>query len=93
MSSFGKRRKLVDRIVVTHRPVAFATNGTQVVNVSRTTFTFGDVVTHLETKGRDDILAPRHQAFVLEVDITAIKEPYLFTERTWNLLLHKEGWF
>jgi hypothetical protein len=92
VSPFGKRRKLVDRVVVTHRPVAFAANGTQVVNIGRTTFTFWDVVTHLETKGCDDILAPRHQALVLEVDVAAIKEPYLFTERTWYLLLHKEGW-
>jgi hypothetical protein len=49
-------------------------------------------MSHLETKWCHGVLAPRHETFVFEMYVTAIKNPYLLTERTWNRLLHKEGW-
>lgn len=63
--------------MITHRPVALGTNWTEVVNVERATLAFRHVVPDFEHKWRHDILAPRHMAFMFEVLITTIKNPYL----------------
>lgn len=63
--------------MITHRPVAFATNWTEVINVKRATFAFRYVVPDFEHKWRHDVLAPCHMAFMFEVLIAAIKNPYL----------------
>jgi hypothetical protein len=63
--------------VVTHRPVALGTNWTEVVNVERTTLAFRQIVAHLKEKWRYDVFAPCHMAFMFEVLVAAIKNPYL----------------
>ena len=76
---FGQLWKLVDRVVITHRPVALATNWTEVINVERATFAFRHVVSYFKRKWRHDVLTPCHVTFMFEVLISAIKNPYLFT--------------
>ncbi len=74
--------------MITHRPVAFPTNGTEVVNVERTSFTFRGVVSHLKHEWRHYVFAPCHETLVLKVLVAAIKKPNLFAQRTWYRLFH-----
>jgi hypothetical protein len=62
----GQSRKLIDRIIIAHGPVALSTYRAEVIDVGRTTLAFRDVVADLELKGRHDIFTPRHEALVLK---------------------------
>ena len=74
--------------MITHRPVAFPTNGTKIVNIERTAFALWCVVSHLKHEWRHDVFAPCHETLVLKVLVATIKKPNLFAQRTWYRLLH-----
>jgi len=79
LSGRGQSREFIDRVFVAHRPVAFAADGAEVINVGRTTLAFRNVMANLELKGRHDVFAPRHEALVLKEAIAAPHEPHLLS--------------
>ena len=64
--------------MIAHRPVAFCTYWTKVINVERTTLTFRQIMTYFKHKGCHDIFTPCHETFMFEIFFTTIKNPYLF---------------
>ena len=70
---------MVYGVLVSHGPVALAANRAQVIDICGTTFTFGNIVSHLEIKGGDYVLAPTDEAFMFEKSVTTIQEPYLLS--------------
>jgi len=84
----GQSGKLVDRILIAHRPIALSADRPEVVDVCRTTLAFRDVVADLKLKGRHDVFAPRHEALVLKEAVAAPQQPYLLSQRTWYFSLH-----
>jgi hypothetical protein len=62
-----KRRELIYRVLVAHRPVALGTNGTKVVELGRATFAFGQIVAHLKIENRYDIFTPSNVTFMTKL--------------------------
>jgi hypothetical protein len=75
--SLAKTGKLINRIVVSHRPVAFGTNRSKVVDIERSTLALRDVVTDLERERGHHILTPGHETLVFKEPFAAPQKPYL----------------
>ena len=88
MTALRQGRKLIDRVLAPHGPVAFCTNGPEIVQVGRPPFTFWDVVPHLESKRRNEIFAPRNHTLVLKEPVAKVQKPHLLSKRQRNLLFH-----
>jgi hypothetical protein len=80
--------KLIDAVLITHGPITFCTNRSQVIDICSTSFTFGNVVSHLEIKWGYHIFTPCNQTFMFKEPVSAKREPHLFPQRTWDFNLH-----
>ena len=74
---------LINRIAVSHGPVAGAANGTQVVHGGATTLGLGLVVAGFERE-RSDLRAAPHHCALAYVFWTYMAQPYFVLERSGN---------
>ena len=78
-TSVWKIRKLVYSVRVSHGLVALWTHWSQIVDARVSSFTFGDIVPHLESKWRDHVFAPLDVTLVLEILVSERDQPHLFS--------------
>jgi len=70
----------LDRVVVAHREIAAGADGSQVPGIHGPPGALRLVVTHVEVKDADGILAPLNVTRVF-VGLSEISEPHLFSDR------------
>jgi hypothetical protein len=81
-------RKLVNRIIVTHTPIALAANRPQIINIERASFALWNIVPNLEREWSHYILAPGHETLVLKEPIATPQKPDLLSKSSGYLGLH-----
>jgi hypothetical protein len=76
---FSECLPLLDRVVVAHGEITAGTDGSQIRGIQGPSCALGLVVTHVEVKDADDILAPPNMTRVF-VGLSEISEPHLFSD-------------
>jgi hypothetical protein len=72
--------EFINSIPISHRLVALATDGTQIIQCGRSTFRLGNIMTRLEIKWCHYVLTPRNVTLAVKYWSTVV-HPYCIPQR------------